>query len=102
MGETAGASEKTWTEVIEVYASDLVERVKSIVKAGNVRRLIIRSPGDMVHLEIPLTAGVAVGSMVTLVSPILVALGAMAALLTKVEVEVVRAKPVEDKQASPE
>jgi hypothetical protein len=96
MEETAKAEEKTWTEVIEVYASDLVERVKSIVKAGNVRRLIIRSPGDSVHLEIPLTAGVAVGSVVTLVSPILVALGAMAALLTKVEIEVVRLKSPED------
>jgi hypothetical protein len=97
MEKAAEANEKTWTEVIEVYASDLVERVKSIVKAGNVRRLIIRSPSDSVHLEIPLTAGVAVGSVVTLVSPVLVALGAMAALLTKVEIEVIRAKSAEDK-----
>jgi len=96
MEGTAEKDEKTWTEVIEVYASDLVERVKSIVKAGNVRRLIIRSRGDMVHLEIPLTAGVAVGSVVTLVAPILVALGAMAALLSKVEIEVVRVKSAED------
>jgi hypothetical protein len=92
MEEVAKEGEKTWTEVIEVYASDLVERVKSIVKAGNVRRLIIRSPSDSVHLEIPLTAGVAMGGVVGLVSPLLVALGAMAALLTKVEIEVVRVK----------
>ncbi len=91
--------EKTWTEVIEVYASELVERVKALVKAGNVRRLIIRNPSDHVLLEIPLTAGVAVGSVVTLISPVLAALGAMAALLTKVKIEVIRAQS-EDEERS--
>lgn len=90
MEKIAEGGEKSWTEVIEVYASDLVERVKTIIKAGNVRRLIIRNPSDHVLLEIPLTAGVAVGSVVTLVSPVLAALGAMAALLTKAKIEVVR------------
>lgn len=84
--------EHTWIEVIDVYAKDLVDRVKELIKAGNVRRLIIRKPGGDVLLEIPLTAGVAVGSVMTLFAPVLAAVGAMAALLTKVKVEVVRVK----------
>lgn len=84
--------EHTWIEVIDVYAKDLVDRVKELIKAGNVRRLIIRKPGGDVLLEIPLTAGVAVGSVMTLFAPVLAAVGAMAALLTMVKVEVVRVK----------
>jgi hypothetical protein len=45
-----------------------------------------------VLLEVPLTAGVVVGGAVTIVAPVLAALGALAALLTHVKVEVVRAR----------
>lgn len=93
--EIGGEREKeehTFTEQIEIAASELVERTKELVEEGNVRRLIIRTPNDEVLLEVPLTAGVAVGGMVTLVAPVLAALGALAALLTRVKVEVVRTK----------
>ena len=92
MGDKGRKEERTWTEVIDVYGRDLVDRVKELIKAGNVRRLIIRKPGGDVLLEIPLTAGVAVGSVMTLFAPVLAAVGAMAALLTMVKVEVVRVK----------
>jgi hypothetical protein len=39
---------------------------------------------------VPLTTGVAVGGAITLLAPVLAALGAMAALLARVKVEVVR------------
>jgi uncharacterized protein DUF4342 len=42
---------------------------------------------------VPLTTGVAVGGAFTLLAPVLDALGAMAALLARVKVEVVRTKP---------
>jgi hypothetical protein len=82
--------ERTWIEEIEVAGSELVERVKELVKEGNVRRLIIRNSKGELLMEIPLTAGVAVGGVVTVIAPLLAALGAMAALLVKVKVEVVR------------
>jgi hypothetical protein len=85
-------NEHTFTEQIEIAASELVDRTKELVEEGNVRRLIIRTPNDEVLLEVPLTAGVAVGGVVTLVAPVLAALGALAALLTHVKVEVVRTK----------
>lgn len=84
------ASEHTWREEIEMAGSQLVERVKELIAEGNVRSLIIRNAEDKVMLEIPLTAGVAVGGVITLVSPVLAALGALAALLAHVKVEIVR------------
>jgi hypothetical protein len=82
----------TFTEQIEIASSDLVERTKEIIEEGNVRRIIIRNQEDEVLLEVPLTAGVVVGGAVTIVAPVLAALGALAALLTHVKIEVVRAR----------
>lgn len=87
--------ERTWVEEIEIAGSELVDRVKELIAEGNVRRLIIRKPDGDLLLEVPLTAGVAVGSVVTIFAPVLVALGAMAALLTRVKVEIVRIKDKE-------
>jgi hypothetical protein len=82
--------EQTWTEELEIDAGQLVSRVKELIGEGNVRRLIIRKADDEVLFEVPLTAGVAVGGAVTLFAPVLAGLGAMAALLAKVKIQVVR------------
>ena len=84
--------ERTFTEQIEIAASDLVDRTKELIEEGNVRRLIIRNEEDEVLMEVPLTAGVVVGGAVTIVAPVLAALGALAALLTHVKIEVVRVR----------
>jgi hypothetical protein len=89
---TTEEDEHTFTEQIEIAASDLVERTKELIEEGNVRRLIIRNEEDEVLLEVPLTAGVVVGGAVTIVAPVLAALGALAALLTHAKIEVVRAR----------
>lgn len=83
-------SKRSWTEEIKVTGNELVDRIKSLVEEGNVRRLIIRKPDGESLLEIPLTAGVAVGGVVTIMAPVLAALGALAALVTEFKVEVVR------------
>jgi hypothetical protein len=85
-------NEHTFTEQIEIAASDLVDRTKELIEEGNVRRIIIRNEDDEVLMEVPLTAGVVVGGAVTIVAPVLAALGALAALLTRVKIEVVRTK----------
>ena len=84
------APEHNWREEIEIAGNQLVERVKDLIAEGNVRRLIIRNAEDKILLEIPLTAGVAVGGVVTLLSPVLAALGALAALIAHCKVQVVR------------
>jgi hypothetical protein len=90
MNHATEQDEHTFTEQIEIAASDLVDRTKELIEEGNVRRLIIRNEEDEVLMEVPLTAGVVVGGAVTIVAPVLAALGALAALLTHVKIEVVR------------
>ncbi len=88
--------ERTWTEEIVVTGGELVARVKKLVEKGNVRRLIIKKPDGDVLLEVPLTAGAVVGGTLMIMAPVLAALGALAALLAEVRVEVVRSEGSED------
>ena len=83
-------SEKSGSDEIVVTGSQLVERIKALAQEGNVRRLIIRKPSGEPLLEIPLTAGVVAGGGLILLAPVLAALGALAALLAEVKVEIVR------------
>lgn len=86
----AGGKERSWTEEIEVAGAELVDRVKKLAAEGRVRRIRITEPdGDLV-LEIPLTIGAVAGGALVLAAPLLAALGALAALLTRVRIEVVR------------
>ena len=87
---------RDWAEEIEVAGNDLVERVKDIVKEGNVRRLIIRNSENEVLIEVPLTPAVVVGGVATIINPVLAALGAFAALIARIKIEVVRVDDVDD------
>ena len=91
---------RTVFEELELEGRQLVERVKELIKEGNVRRLIIKDPDGKYLLEIPLTVGVVAGGVFALTTPVLAALGALAALVTKVHVEVVR--EVEESDNQPE
>lgn len=92
---------KQTNEEFEVDAGKVVDEVKKLIAQGNVRRLILRKENDEILMEIPLTAGVAAGSILTIFAPVLAALGAMAALLARVKIQVVRIDndpSVDDKQ----
>jgi len=74
------------TETIEVAGDDLVGKVKELVHEGNVRRVIIKNEEGEKVIEIPLTVGV-VGAVL---APSLAAIGAVAALVAKCTIEIVR------------
>ena len=93
MADEPEKKDATWTEEMIVAGSELIERIKQLVAEGNVRRLIIRKPSGEDLLEIPLTAGVVAGGAMILMAPVLAAVGALAALLAEVRLEVVRGKP---------
>ncbi|MBZ0302913.1 MAG: DUF4342 domain-containing protein [Anaerolineae bacterium] len=82
--------DKTFTEEIEVAGNQLVERVKDLVEEGNVRQIRIKSAEDDVYMEMPLTIGVLAGGAVALAAPWLAVVGAFAALVARVKIEVVR------------
>lgn len=88
--------QRDWVEEMEVAGSELVDRVKTLVAEGNVRRLIIRNANNDVLIEVPLTSAVVVGGVATLISPVLAALGALAALFAKLKLDIVRAEDIDE------
>ena len=82
---------RTFTEEIELAGSQLVERIKELVSEGNIRTIRVRTTGsEEPFLELPLTGGVVGGSVLLLAAPWLAALGALAAIVAKVKIEIVR------------
>ncbi len=67
------------SEEFQFSGDSLLAKVKEIIHAGNVRRVIIKNEEGRVLVDIPLTLGV-VG---TLLAPQLAAIGAIAALVLK-------------------
>lgn len=92
--ENKDKRERTFTEELELAANEVVDTVRDLIQQGNVRRIVIRKANDDVLLEIPLTAGVAVGGVLAYFMPVLAAVGALAALVTSVKIQVVRVKDV--------
>jgi hypothetical protein len=81
---------KTLSEEIEVAGNQLVDQVKRLVEQGNIRRLILRNADDNVIIEMPLTVGAVAGGAIVLAAPWLAALGAFAALVARVKIEIIR------------
>jgi len=79
-----------YIEEIELAVDGLNERIKELIREGNVRRLIIRKDNGDKLIEIPLTAGVAVGSVIALIWPVIAAAAAVTGLLTRIKIQVVR------------
>ena len=86
---------RTFTEEIEIAGSQLVEKIRELAAEGNVRQLRIRARDGDVYLETPLTIGAIAGGAITLAAPWLAVIGVIAALITRVQVEIVREEPDE-------
>lgn len=80
----------TWTEQIEVRGEELVACVKRLAAEGQVKRIRVIEPDGDILLEMPLTIGAIAGGAVILAAPLLAVLGALAAFVSKVKIEVVR------------
>lgn len=91
--KTAEPKAKGLSETIEVAGSQIIDQVKLLIKEGNVRQLKVRAKDSDFSLEMPVTVGVIVGGAVVLTAPWLAILGVVAALMTKVEIEVERDGP---------
>ena len=88
--DQAKEGSRKYREEIEVEGRQLIDRVKELVQEGNVRRLIIKDENGKYLIEIPLTVGVVAGSILALGAPVMAALGALAALVAHVKIEVQR------------
>lgn len=73
------AIRKVRKEEFSVSADDLIERVKALIREGNITRIVVKDEKDRVLFEMPATVGV-VG---VILAPWLAALGVIAALATR-------------------
>jgi len=81
----------------KVKGEELLKFVKELIREGNVRRIIIKDDQGKPYVEIPVTIGV-IGFVL---APILVAVGALAAMTGVFHVEVIKRedkKPVAKKK----
>ena len=74
-----GATPPPRSEEFQFSGDTLIAKIKEVIRAGNVRRIVIKNEEGRVLIDIPLTLGV-VG---TLLAPQLAAIGAIAALVLK-------------------
>ena len=78
-------TEKTFWESFKAGSEDVMEKLKALIREGNVRRVVIQHQGRTVA-EFPLTAGV-VGAAL---APVAAAIGAIVALLNDCTIQVER------------
>ncbi|MDA1094032.1 MAG: DUF4342 domain-containing protein [Acidobacteria bacterium] len=81
---------RTWWETVEAQGGALIDQLKTLLDAGNCRRVRVRQEGRIVA-EFPLTVGV-VG---TVLAPALAAVGVLFALLTRCSLEVEHEEPLD-------
>lgn len=84
---------KTIVENIELAGGQLVDKVKELFEESNARKVIIRNSDGDELLTIPLTLGIVGGGVLALgpgILPVIAAVGALAAVVNKVKLEVIR------------
>ena len=82
-------TEKGTTEEFEVTFGNLVNKITELIREGNVRRITLKREGKTLA-EIPLNAGLTVGAITALVAPLLLGVGALAAVVARVTIVVER------------
>jgi hypothetical protein len=82
-------------ETLKGEASVVLERLKTLVHEGNIRRVIVKHEGRTVA-EFPLTAGV-IGA---LLAPVLAAVGTIVAMLKDCTIDVEMAEPGSDREST--
>lgn len=72
------------TEEFKISGSDVVSRIKELIKAGNIRKITIKDKSGKVFAEFPLTIGV-VG---TVILPVAAAISTIIALVADCTISV--------------
>ena len=80
------AEQEKRTEEFVVNGDEVVSKVKELLKEVNVRRIIIKNEAGETIVELP----VSVGLIGVILAPMIAAVGAAAALLTKCTIIVER------------
>ncbi|WP_022867348.1 DUF4342 domain-containing protein [Schaalia vaccimaxillae] len=77
-------------ERITLSGSEVVDTIKKLYKDTTVRRVILRNEDGRELFSIPMDAGVVVGGIALAAAPVIVAVGAVAAVATNMTIEIIR------------
>jgi len=80
-------TDKKNSQSYKVEGDNLLKQVRKLLEEGNIRRILIKDEkGERIFLEVPVTIGV-IG---VFLAPVLAAIGALAAMVGIVTIEVIR------------
>jgi hypothetical protein len=92
--------ERTTWEEFRVAGDQVVATVRQLVRDGNVSRIQLLSEDGDVLIEVPLTAGAAIGAVGVMAFPVVAAIGALAALVSRVTIRVEHVVTPHDERTS--
>ena len=90
-------ADKTYWDTFKAESGNVVNKVRTLIHEGNVRRVVVKHEGRSVA-EFPLTAGV-VGAVL---APVLAAIGALVALLQDCTIEIERERRETSREEPPQ
>ena len=77
-------------EEFSVSGDDLIKKIKDLIEEGNSKKIIIKGSDGNTILEFPLNVGVAGGVLGVVFLPTLAAIGAVAAVVTRCTIVIVK------------
>ena len=83
-------TEPVRVEEFTVSGSDVVDKLKSLLHQGNIRRIIVKTDAGKTLVEIPLTFGLAGVALITTLAPMLTVIGAVATMVARWRIVVER------------
>ena len=93
-GEKQDTEKKYEKEKMNVMGNELMEKLREIIKEGNVKKITVKNDKGESILEIPVTAGV-VGLVLF---PYIGILGGMAAMLKEYKLEITKEKEKQEEE----
>ncbi len=76
--------DRTRTEEIKIDGGQVLDKIKDLIHQGNIRRIILKNEDGKTLIEIPLTLGLVGAALL----PVFAAVGALAALVTRMVIVV--------------
>lgn len=84
---TTDAQDRTRTEEFKLDGGKVLDKIKELIHEGNIRRIILKNEQGKTLIEIPLTLGLVGAALL----PVFAAVGALAAVATRMVIVVEKA-----------
>ena len=81
--------DRTRTEEFKLEGGKVLDKIKELIHQGNIRRITLKNEEGKTLIEIPLTLGLVGAALL----PVLAAVGALAAVVTRMTLVVEKVEP---------